>query len=77
MLRMTHIEWFSYDILSYMESGVLLKKDIIVLFDYKRRNPLDYQAAYYKIEKEEESIDGKTNDSERTRTGSRDSCAFR
>ncbi len=51
MLRMTHIEWFSYDILSFMESGVLIKKDTIVLFDYKRRNPLDYQAAFYKIER--------------------------
>jgi len=77
MLRMTHIEWFSYDILFFIESGVLLKKDSIVLFDYKRRNPLDYQAAYYKIEKEGESTDGKTNDSERTRTGSGDSCTFR
>ena len=49
MLRMTHVEWFSYDIPAFVENGMLEKRDTIVLFDYKRRNPLDYQAATIKI----------------------------
>lgn len=49
MLRMTHVEWFSYDIPAFIENGVLEKKDVIVLFDYKRRNPLNYQAGIVKI----------------------------
>lgn len=48
MLRMTHTEWFSFDILQYINEGVLENKETVVLFDYLTRNPLSHQA---KIEK--------------------------
>ncbi len=46
MLRMTHVEWFSYDIPAFVENGILEQKTTVVLFDYKKRNPLNYQAGY-------------------------------
>lgn len=45
-LRMTHVEWFHYDIPALLSRGVLEKKEIILLFDYARRNPLNHQAEY-------------------------------
>ena len=51
VLRMTHIEWFSYDIPLFVQEGKLVERETIVLFDYAMRNPLDYQAAYRVISK--------------------------
>lgn len=50
ILRMTHIQRFNYDILYYIESGILSKETCVFLFDYKKRNPLNYQAEISKIE---------------------------
>lgn len=44
MLRMTHIEWFSFDIISYIQKGVIVYQETIVLFDYLTRDPLSHQA---------------------------------
>lgn len=46
IIRMTHVEWFHYNIPMWIEKGILKKEDSIVLFDYSRRNPLDRQAHY-------------------------------
>lgn len=45
-LRMTHVEWFHYDIPALLSRGVLEKKEIVLLFDYARRNPLSHRAEY-------------------------------
>ncbi len=50
MLRMTHMEWFSYDIPAFVAGYGLKRKDTVVLFDYEKRNPLDHQAHYSTIE---------------------------
>mgnify|MGYP000854416244 CR=1 FL=1 len=44
VMRMTHMEWFSYDIVQYLQDGILHEKKTLVLFDYQKRNPLSYQA---------------------------------
>ena len=44
VMRMTHMEWFSYDIVQYLQDGILYEKKTLVLFDYQKRNPLSYQA---------------------------------
>lgn len=43
-LRMTHVEWFQYDIMALLSRGVLEKKETVILFDYLKRNPLSHQA---------------------------------
>lgn len=40
--KMTHIEKFHYDVLGTGEAG-----EISVLFDYKNRNKLNYQASIF------------------------------
>lgn len=49
-IRMIHVEWFQYDILSFIATNQLEKKEIIVGFDYQKRNPLNYQAKVQYIE---------------------------
>ena len=44
LINMTHIEKFSYDVLGDGE-----EKEIMVLFDYKRRDPLTQDATVYKL----------------------------
>lgn len=51
LLRMTHVEWFSYDIPEFIQGNVLEKKDTIVLFDYAKRSPLTHQAMYQRIDR--------------------------
>lgn len=46
VLRMTHMEWFSYDIPFFLQTGRLQQRETVVLFDYAKRNPLDNQAEY-------------------------------
>ena len=43
-MRMTHLGWFSYDILEFINHGRWEKKKSAILFDYARRNPLNRQA---------------------------------
>jgi hypothetical protein len=50
VLRMTHIEWFTYDIPAFIRREALQKKETIVLFDYAKRNPLNHQAAFCQID---------------------------
>ena len=43
--KMTHIERFWYDV-----SGTGERKESRILFDYRNRNPLNYQAQIFSIE---------------------------
>lgn len=43
-MRMTHLGWFSYDILEFINHGRWEKKKSAILFDYARKNPLNRQA---------------------------------
>lgn len=43
-MRMTHLGWFSYDILGFLEHGSWERKQSAILFDYAKRNPLNHQA---------------------------------
>lgn len=51
LLRRTHMEWFSYDILQFLETGQLQQKNVIVLFHYEKRNPLTNQGIIVNIER--------------------------
>lgn len=42
--RVTHAEHFTIDVPSVAKSGQVVKHENIVVFDYKKRNPLDHQA---------------------------------
>lgn len=44
MARMTHIEYFSYDLELLVNEGREQKKDSHILFDYQKRNPLTGEA---------------------------------
>lgn len=45
-MRMTHIEWFHYDIPALLAKGVLKEREMVLLFNYAKRNPLSHQAEY-------------------------------
>ena len=47
--RMTHLQQFDIDVLKYIEEGIIENKESKFLFDYKNRNPLDYQAGIYVV----------------------------
>ena len=40
---------FTEDVLKYIEEGIIENKESRLLFDYKNRNPLDYQAGIYVV----------------------------
>ena len=42
--RVTHAEHFSIDVPAVAKTGVVVKNETIIVFDYKNRNPLDHQA---------------------------------
>ncbi len=44
ILRMTHLEFFAYDILRYISGDGLESRKCVLLFDYRQRNPLNRQA---------------------------------
>ena len=46
---MTHLQQFDIDVLKYIEEGIIENKESRFLFDYKNRNPLDYQAGIYVV----------------------------
>ena len=50
VLRMTHIEWFSYDIPLWLKERNLCRQKTKLLFDYAKRNPLDHQAEFAVLE---------------------------
>lgn len=47
--RMTHLQQFDIDISEYLKNGKIINKKSRLLFDYKNRNPLDYQAGVYNL----------------------------
>lgn len=47
--RMTHLQQFEINILKYIETGIIENKKSRLLFDYKNRSPLDYQAGIYLV----------------------------
>ena len=42
--RVTHAEHFSIDVPTVAKTGVVVREETIIVFDYKNRNPLDHQA---------------------------------
>lgn len=42
--KMTHIEYFTIDIDATIENSKVVSKENFILFDYKNRNPLNYEA---------------------------------
>lgn len=42
--RITHMESFEYDLYQAVLNGETIRRDMIVLFDYKNRDPLNYDA---------------------------------
>lgn len=47
LAKMTHMECFSYEVWG---TGIKLEKPVYLLFDYKHRNPLTYDAQFFVIE---------------------------
>lgn len=47
LARITHIEVFSYPV--WQSSGESMQEKVFILFDYRQRNPLTYEAAWEKI----------------------------
>lgn len=45
IMRMTHLEFFDFDLLRTVKAGIKQEGRIFALFDYKNRNPLNHQAA--------------------------------
>lgn len=70
MARMTHIEYFSYDIELLVNKGRKQKKDFHILFDYQKRNPLTGEArTIFLVEEDGKEMgvyDKKKNFKERT-----------
>ncbi len=45
----THIEHFDLNVVKTAETGVIVKEDQFILYDYLNRNPLNYEARYQVI----------------------------
>ena len=55
--RLTNIEKFVIDVIEYMQTGKIVMKETYILYDYKDRNPINYQASIYDISQDIASID--------------------
>lgn len=53
LMKMTHIEYFTYPVWQQNMKTTQLSQKTAILFDYQKRDPLTYDAAYYMIIKEE------------------------
>ena len=53
LMKMTHIEYFTYPVWQQNMKMTQLSQKTAILFDYQKRDPLTYDAAYYMIIKEE------------------------
>lgn len=53
LMKMTHIEYFTYPVWLENEEMTQLSQKTAILFDYQKRDPLTYDAAYYMVIKEE------------------------
>ena len=49
LMKMTHIEYFTYPVWLENEEMTQLSQKTAILFDYQKRDPLTYDAAYYMI----------------------------
>ena len=49
LMKMTHIEYFTYPVWLENEEMPHLSQKTAILFDYQKRDPLTYDAAYYMI----------------------------
>lgn len=53
LMKMTHIEYFTYPVWQQNMKMTQMSQKTAILFDYQKRDPLTYDAAYYMIIKEE------------------------
>lgn len=53
LMKMTHIEYFTYPVWQQNMKMTQLSQRTAILFDYQKRDPLTYDAAYYMVIKEE------------------------
>ena len=53
LMKMTHIEYFTYPVWQQNMKTTQLSQKTAILFDYQKRDPLTYDAAYYMVIKEE------------------------
>lgn len=53
LMKMTHIEYFTYPVWLENEEMTQLSQKTAILFDYQKRDPLTYDAACYMVIKEE------------------------
>ncbi len=44
LIKMTHLEYFSYDLPAFIEEGRITKEPMRMLFDYQNRSPLNQEA---------------------------------
>ena len=49
LMKMTHIEYFTYPVWLENEEMTQLSQKTAILFDYQKRDPLTYDAAYYMV----------------------------
>lgn len=52
LMKMTHIEYFTYPVWQQNMKMTQLSQKTAILFDYQKRDPLTYDAAYYMVIKE-------------------------
>lgn len=53
LMKITHIEYFTYPVWQQNMKMTQLSQKTAILFDYQKRDPLTYDAAYYMVIKEE------------------------
>lgn len=53
LMKMTHIEYFTYPVWQQNMKMTQMSQKTAILFDYQKRDPLTYDAAYYMVIKEE------------------------
>ena len=53
LMKMTHIEYFTYPVWQQNMKMTQLSQKTAILFNYQKRDPLTYDAAYYMVIKEE------------------------
>lgn len=53
LMKITHIEYFTYPVWQQNMKMTQMSQKTAILFDYQKRDPLTYDAAYYMVIKEE------------------------
>ena len=61
LMKMTHIEYFTYPVWQQNMKMTQLSQKTAILFDYQKRDPLTYDAAYYMVIKEENGYENTGN----------------